>query len=260
MSLWAIDSPNIELRPNTSESELQTLIRAVYKQVLGNAHLLESERLAAAKSQLRVSEALLQEARKISVREFVKIVAKSELYQSLFFNSSSQYRFIELNFKHLLGRPPGDQAEISKHVCIYNEQGYDAEIESYIDSEEYQQNFGENIVPYPRSTSSQIAIKNVTFNRTFTLLRGAASSDSDRKAKLISDIGANFPTSIKAPAAGSSVISTSKRFLIKAVKGSANLHTRLGNLEYVVNYNQLSGQVQNIHRTGDKIISITEVA
>lgn len=252
MSLWAIDSPNVELRPNTSESELQTLIRAVYKQVLGNAHLLSSERLATAESQLR--------DRKISVREFVNIVAKSELYQSLFFNSSSQYRFIELNFKHLLGRPPADQAEISEHVRIYNEQGYDAEIDSYIDSNEYQQNFGENIVPYVRSTSSQIGIKNVTFNRTFSLVRGFASSDSDRKAKLIGDIGSNLSTSIKAPAAGSSVSTTDKRFLIKAVKGAGNLRTRLGNLEYVVNYNQLSGQVQNIHRTGGKIISITEVA
>ncbi|MEH2453633.1 phycobilisome rod-core linker polypeptide [Nostoc sp.] len=252
MSLWAIDSPKADLRPNTSESELQILIRAVYKQVLGNAHLLESERLATIESQLR--------DRNISVREFVNSVAKSEFYQSLFFNSSSQNRFIELNFKHLLGRAPADQAEISEHVRIYNEQGYDAEIESYIDSEEYQQNFGENIVPYPRSTSSQLGIKNVTFNRTFTLLRGVASSDSDRKAKLISDVGSNLPTSIKAPAAGSSVSSTSKRFLIKAVKGAAKIPTRLGKLEYVVNYNQLSGQVQNIHRTGGKIISITEVA
>ncbi|MEH2468462.1 phycobilisome rod-core linker polypeptide [Nostoc sp.] len=252
MSLWAIESPEVDLRPNTSESELQTLIRAVYKQVLGNAHLLESERLATIESQLR--------DRNISVREFVNSVAKSELYQSLFFNSSSQNRFIELNFKHLLGRAPADQAEISEHVRIYNEQGYDAEIESYIDSEEYQQNFGENIVPYPRSTSSQIGIKNVTFNRTFTLLRGVASSDSDRKAKLISDVGSNLATSIKAPAAGSSVSSTSKRFLIKVVKGAAKIPSRLGKLEYVVNYNQLSGQVQNIHRTGGKIISITEVA
>ncbi|MEH2253438.1 phycobilisome linker polypeptide [Nostoc sp.] len=48
--------------------------------------------------------------------------------------------------------------------------------------------------------------------------------------------------------------------MIKAVKGAANLPTRLGKLEYVVNYNQLSGQVQNIHRTGGKIISISEVA
>ncbi|MEH2278567.1 MAG: phycobilisome linker polypeptide [Nostoc sp.] len=48
--------------------------------------------------------------------------------------------------------------------------------------------------------------------------------------------------------------------MIKAVKSAAKIPTRLGKLEYVVNYNQLSGQMQNIHRTGGKIISITEVA
>jgi len=252
MSLWAIDLPKVELRPNISEVELQTVIRAVYKQVLGNEHLMDSQRLVSAESLFR--------DRKISVREFVNAVAKSELYQSLFFNSSSQYRFIELNFKHLLGRPPADQSEIAEHVRIYNEQGYDAEIESYIDSEEYQQNFGENIVPYARSTSSQIGIKNVTFNRTFSLLRGAASSDSDRKAKLITDLGVNLPTSIKAPAAGSGATTTSKRFLIKVIKGASSPRTRLSNIRYVVDYNQLSQQLQNIQRTGGKIVSITEVA
>jgi hypothetical protein len=252
MSLWAIDSSKTELRPNTSESELQSVIRAIYKQVLGNAHLLESERFASAESQLR--------DRKISIREFVSTVAKSELYQSLFFNSSSQYRFIELNFKHLLGRPPADQAEISEHVRIYNEKGYDAEIDSYINSNEYEENFGENIVPYVRTTTSQIGIKNVSFNRTFALLRGEASSDSDRKAKLIADVGGNLATAIKAPAGGSGATTTNKRFLIKAIKGATNARTRLGNTQYVVNYNQLSQQVQNIHKTGGKIISISEVA
>ncbi|MEH2390774.1 MAG: phycobilisome rod-core linker polypeptide [Nostoc sp.] len=75
MSLWAIDLPKVELRPNTNESELQILIWAVYKQVLGNAHLLESKRIATIESQLR--------DRNISVREFVNSVAKSELYQRI---------------------------------------------------------------------------------------------------------------------------------------------------------------------------------
>ncbi|WP_341529181.1 phycobilisome rod-core linker polypeptide [Nostoc sp. UHCC 0302] len=250
MLLWATDSPRAKLLPKTTEDELQTLIRTVYKQILGNEHLMESQRLLSAESLLRVGS--------MTVREFVKAVAKSELYQSLFFNSSSQYRFIELNFKHLLGRPPGEQSEIAEHVGIYNGQGYDAEIESYIDSDEYQQNFGEDTVPYVRSTSSQTGMKNVSFNRMFSLLRGTASSDSDRKAKLITDIAANLPTSIKTPVAGSSVSSTSKRFLIKFAKGCTGLRSRLGNTEYVVDYNQLSQQMQNIHKLGGKIISITE--
>jgi phycoerythrin-associated linker protein len=31
----------VELRPNTSNEDIQAVIRAVYKQVLGNAHLME---------------------------------------------------------------------------------------------------------------------------------------------------------------------------------------------------------------------------
>ena len=38
------------------------------------------------------------------------------------FEAASQYRFIELNCKHFLGRAPLEQAEISRHVQIYNEQ------------------------------------------------------------------------------------------------------------------------------------------
>ena len=103
--------------------ELQEIIKAVYKQVLGTEYLMEGDSLSSAESLLRNGE--------ITVRQFVRIVAQSSLYQSLFFHSAPQYRFIELNFKHLLGRPPQEQAEIAEHVGRYNEQGYEAEIDSY---------------------------------------------------------------------------------------------------------------------------------
>ncbi len=91
-------------------------------------YVFEGEDLASAESLLRNAY--------ITVRGFVRAIAKSDQYKSLFFHSSSQYRFIELNFKHLLGRAPQDQSEISEHVAIYNGQGYDDEIDSYIDIEE----------------------------------------------------------------------------------------------------------------------------
>ncbi len=47
MSLW-INNQAVELRPNATEEDLQVVIRAVYKQVLGNAHVLESQRLTSA--------------------------------------------------------------------------------------------------------------------------------------------------------------------------------------------------------------------
>ena len=252
MSLWAVDSTPVELRPNSTEDDLQAVIRAVYKQVLGNAHLMECDRLISAESLLRNGD--------ITVKGFVNLVAKSDLYRSLFFESSSAYRFIELNSKHFLGRAPADQAEISAHVITYNQQGYDAEIDSYLDSNEYNLNFGENTVPYPRSTRSQVGTKNVGFNRMFALYRGDATSDACGTAKLITDVAANLGTKIKSAASGSGAYSnTGKRFRISAVKGTG-ARMKLSNVTYEVGYDQLSQNIQYINKSGGKILSITEVA
>lgn len=254
LGLDAFEEEPLELRPNSTEDDLQLIIDAVYKQVLGNQHLFEGERLTSAESLLRNGD--------ITVRHFVRLVAQSDLYQSLFFNSSSQYRFIELNFKHLLGRAPQEQSEISYHVQLYNEQGYDAEIDSYLDSEEYINNFGENIVPYPRSIRTQVGIKNEGFNRMFSLLRGSATNDGDGKARLIASLGANLPTPIKPLAKGNGAAydNTSKRFRITFSSSKANAKLRkISQQESVVSYSQMSQRVQNIHKTGGRILSIAEI-
>lgn len=254
LGLDAFEGEPVELRPNSTEDDLQLIIGAVYKQVLGNQHLFEGERLSSAESLLRNGD--------ITVRQFVRLVAQSDLYQSLFFNSSSQYRFIELNFKHLLGRAPLEQSEISQHVQLYNEQGYDAEIDSYIDSEEYINNFGENIVPYPRSIQTQVGIKNEGFNRMFSLLRGSATNDGDGKARLIASLGANLPTPIKALAKGNGAAydNTSKSFRITFSSSQANARLRkISQQETVVSYTQMSQRVQNIHKTGGRILSLAEI-
>lgn len=252
MSLWVQATDAVELRPNFTEDDLQTVIRAVYKQVLGNAHLLESDRLISAESLLRNGD--------ITVKGFVRLVGQSELYQSQFFANSSQYRFIELNCKHFLGRAPQDQVEIARHVLIYNEQGYEADIDSYIDSDEYAEAFGENIVPYARNTSSRVGSKNVDFNRAFRLFRGDATSDSGKTARLIGDLGGNLSSKITAPAKGSgNVSSTGKRFRIATIKAGCGTNYRRGNLTYEVGYQQLSQKIQSIQKLGGKILSITEV-
>ncbi len=251
----AFEGESLELRPNSTEDDLQQIIRAVYKQVLGNQHIMESDRLSSAESFLRNGD--------ITVRQFVRLVAKSGLYQSLFFHSASQYRFIELNFKHLLGRAPQDQSEISEHVAIYNEQGYEAEIDSYLDSDEYLSNFGENTVPYPRSIRSQVGLKNEAFNRMFSLLRGSATNDSSGSARLITSIASNKATPIKSPAKGNGANygNTGKSFRItySSSKGSARLN-KFSMQKCVVSYSQMSQKVQSIHKSGGTILSIAEVA
>ena len=163
------DSEPIELWNHNSADEIELVIRAAYKQVLGNAHVMESERLAIPESQLKNGE--------ISVREFVRQLAKSELYLSLFFSNCPTLRTIELNFKHLLGRAPESHEEIVKHTEILDKFGWEAEIDSYIDSEEYQANFGENTVPYYLGYKTQTGKNVAGFTHIFQILRGSSSSD-----------------------------------------------------------------------------------
>jgi phycocyanin-associated rod linker protein len=152
------DATPVELRPNATPGEVEALILAVYQQVLGNPHLLTSERLVIAESLLR--------DRKITVQEFVRQVAKSQLYKQKFFYNTFQSRTIELNYKHLLGRAPYAQSEITDHMNLYETKGFDADIDSYIDSPEYQASFGENIVPYYRDlTTTGVGQRSVGFLR-----------------------------------------------------------------------------------------------
>ncbi|HEY9644117.1 MAG TPA: phycobilisome rod-core linker polypeptide, partial [Coleofasciculaceae cyanobacterium] len=98
----------VELRPHWTQDEAQAVISAAYRQVLGNEYLMASERLVGAES------LLVQGA--ISVREFVRAIAESELYRTKFLYPNFHVRFIELNYKHLLGRAPYDQTEIAYHL------------------------------------------------------------------------------------------------------------------------------------------------
>ncbi|HCF27804.1 MAG TPA: photosystem I reaction center subunit XII, partial [Cyanobacteria bacterium UBA11049] len=72
--------------PDWTENELQTVFRAVYRQVLGNDYVMKAERLSSAESLLRQGS--------MTVREFVRAVAKSDLYKNKFFYPNSNQRFV----------------------------------------------------------------------------------------------------------------------------------------------------------------------
>jgi phycoerythrin-associated linker protein len=189
------DIEPVTLHPNDSVEAVETVIRAVYRQVLGNAYVMESERLT-------IPESKLKEGR-ISVREFVRQVAQSELYKSRFFDNCPRYRSIELNFKHLLGRAPDSYEETNTQSQILDRGGYVAEINSYLDSDEYQNKFGENIVPYYCGYKTQTGKNIVGFTHLFQLLRGASSSDkkltTQDRPRLTSSLINNCPSVIIPP-------------------------------------------------------------
>ena len=157
-----------EHRPHASNGDQNAIIRAVYQQVLGGQYLMSSERLDGAESLFRNGY--------LNVREFVRTVAKSALYRSRFFENCNPYRFIELNHKHLLGRAPHNREEMLHHFTILQEQGYDAEIDSYLDSAEYNHNFGNDNVPHMHGWNYAVGHEGRQFSWLMQLARGAAAS------------------------------------------------------------------------------------
>lgn len=241
-----------ELWPTSSLEEIQVVIRAVYKQVLGNPHVMDSERLVTAESQLC--------DRSITVREFVRLVAKSDFYRTRYFESCAPYRFVELNFLHLLGRAPQDQREVSEHIVRTVAEGYDAEIDSYIDSSEYQSAFGENIVPYYRGKNSEANSKQLGYNRMFALDRGPAQIDSSVKSsQLVYAIATSSTNAIKPSSATVIGSGTEKRFKILVSGSKFDSPRRVSSTEYIVPASKMTPQIQRINRTSGKIISITEI-
>jgi phycoerythrin-associated linker protein len=244
----------VELWQAGGLDEVQVAIRAVYRQVLGNPHMMESERLVTAESQLC--------DRTISVREFVRAVGRSELYRTRHFERCAPYRFVELNFMHFLGRPPQSQAEISEHIVRCIEKGYEAEIDSYIDSDEYQQAFGENIVPYNRGAITEAGQRQVTYNRMFAIDRGPAQVSSAVKAsQLVYSVATNSSNKV-APASvnlGGSGDASKKQFKIVVRGAKFDSPRRTSTTTYLVSGDHMSAQIQRINRTSGKIVSITEV-
>ena len=53
MSFWITDLKPVELRERDPDQDFNIIIRQAYKQVLGNAYLLEGEHLETAESLLR---------------------------------------------------------------------------------------------------------------------------------------------------------------------------------------------------------------
>ena len=254
------DTNTVELRLNWNKEDAKRAIAAVYRQVLGNDYLMNSERLTSAESLLADGS--------ISVREFVRAVAKSELYKAKFFYNNYHPRTIELNFKHLLGRAPYDESEIVTHLDIYQNQGFEADIDSYIDSPEYTQNFGENIVPFYRGFSTQTGQKTVGFTRMFQLYQGYANSDRAQgntgSPRLTYDLARNIATPVRRPGGNGSLSGTTTterggQYRLRVTKGGigSSPQIRRSLQEYVVPYERLSATLQKLNKQGSRVLSIT---
>ncbi len=271
------DSPyeNFSGDPDASKEEV---INAVYRQVMGNAYVMDSERQLVAESQFKLGE--------ISVREFIRRIAKSELYQSRFFDACSRYRYIELAFRHLLGRAPASFQEMRVHAERLDSLGYGADIDSFLDSDEYQNTFGEYTVPYQRGWKTESCSTMQEFGWSFQLLRGNSSSSlkgdlAGISSRLGGAVYQNRPLAVIAPSSAET-----QGWSFRPATNLQDAATRLGagavgrmyrinvtgyrannirpisryiksNRVYFVPYEKLSQEYKRIHKEGGVISSIT---
>ena len=256
-----------------SSQDKETLIRAIYRQVLGYQYVMESERLSGAESLFRNGY--------LSVREFVRTLAKSGLYRGKFFENCNPYHFIELNFKHLLGRAPQNKEEMLEHFTTLQEQGYEAEIDSYIDSAEYQGRFGEEVVPFLHGWTYSAGQQGLQFSYMLQLNRGAAASVKGEitgtNSRLAGALHQNRAVPVVSPNAGGSAVqpaSVSHTAITQMAKGigqgakvyrvevtgltNYRLHKRSNTVRFVTFDRMLETQ-QQIHRQGGRVASVTPV-
>lgn len=124
-----------------SENSTQAVIRACYRQVFGRDVYQGQE--------LKVAEIKLENG-DIPVREFVRMLAKSDTFRNLYWTSLYVTKAVEYIHRRLLGRPTYGRQEINKYFDICSKKGFYALVDEMIDSQEYLEAFGEDTVPYER--------------------------------------------------------------------------------------------------------------
>ena len=124
-----------------TENSTQAVIRAAYLQVIGR-DVYEGQRL-------KVSEIKLENGT-ITMREFIRQLAKSNVFRDLYWTKLYVMKAVEYIHRRLLGRPTYGRAETNKYFDISAKKGFYALVDAIIDSPEYDQAFGEDTVPYER--------------------------------------------------------------------------------------------------------------
>lgn len=125
-----------------SPGELQALIREAYRQVFNEQLLLRFNRQVTLETRLANGS--------ITVRDFIRELAKSERFYTLVVSVNDNYRLVEICLKRFLGREPYSQREKIAWSIKIGTLGFHGFVDALVDSDEYTENFGDTIVPYQR--------------------------------------------------------------------------------------------------------------
>lgn len=140
--------PKYAMKPGLSSGEKNDVIKAAYRQ------LFERDITRAYSLSISDLESKVKNG-EISMKEFVRRLAKSPLYRKNFFEPYINSRALELAFRHILGRAPSSREEVRNYFSIVSSGGLSALVDALVDSKEYADYFGEETVPYLRGLGQE---------------------------------------------------------------------------------------------------------
>ncbi|MGK7915623.1 MAG: phycobilisome rod-core linker polypeptide [Prochloraceae cyanobacterium] len=123
-----------------SSADMDDLIEAAYRQIF--FHAFKSDREPFLESQLRYGQ--------ITVREFVRGLLLSDTYKRSFYNLNNNYRFVEQTVQRVLGRDVYSEREKIAWSIVVATKGTQGFVDELLSSDEYLDNFGDDILPYQR--------------------------------------------------------------------------------------------------------------
>lgn len=123
-----------------SSTDMDALIEAAYRQLF--FHAFAADREKALESQLRSGQ--------ITVRDFVRGLVLSNTYKRSFYDLNSNYRFVEQTVQRVLGRDVYSEREKIAWSIVVATQGIVGFIDALLNSDEYLEAFGYDILPYQR--------------------------------------------------------------------------------------------------------------
>ena len=152
----------IQGRPSVrfTESSTQSVIKAVYVQILGNAGYA-GERVETAENRLENGD--------IGLKDFVREVARSDAFRRRYWSGLYICKAVEVMHRRILGRPTFGRWEIDSYFDVAARQGFYGVVDAMVNSPEYQEAFGLDTVPYERFiTPGDLNQRRVpTFNTDF---------------------------------------------------------------------------------------------
>ncbi|GAB0489690.1 hypothetical protein MMPV_000915 [Pyropia vietnamensis] len=172
-------------RPAGFSSDYEEIISNVYRTVFGNAYIMDSERATMAKDESEFRDG------RTTVKDFIRALVKSNEYKRRFFDSRPLYGAIELAYKHVLGRTPDGLEEYRVRSAVYDTKGYDAYMDSFFDDGEYDEAFGEDMVPYLRGHLTTTNKSMAAFTHMFQMHRGSGVSDKSNPRTMVNGITLN---------------------------------------------------------------------